>query len=109
MITSGSYKLQEGRSLADYYYLRQWYGVDPADGASLYIQDPTLQDNASTRTVNGTKVTTDYSRGLQDYSGSSIPKFFGSFNSHFDYKGFYLDVLFTYQWEVKYMTPIMQH
>ncbi|MCL1639726.1 SusC/RagA family TonB-linked outer membrane protein [Elizabethkingia sp. HX WHF] len=97
VITSGSYKLQEGRSLADY-YLRQWYGVDPADGASLYIQDPTLQDNASTRTVNGTKVTTDYSRGLQDYSGSSIPKFFGSFNSHFDYKGFYLDVLFTYQW-----------
>lgn len=74
------------------------YGVDPADGVPLFIQDAKLTDNANTRTVNGVKVTTDYTRAQYAYVGSAIPKFFGSFNSHLEYKGFYLDALFTYQW-----------
>ena len=98
VISSGNYRIENGRSLNDF-YLRQWYGVDSNDGLALFVQDSELTDNATTRTMaDGTKVTTDYTRAQFDYSGSAIPKVYGSFTNRFTFKGFYLDALFTYQW-----------
>ena len=95
--TSGNYRLEYGKSFNDF-WLRQYYGVDPADGLALYIQDPNQADDANTRTIDGVKMNLNPSKALYAYSGSSLPKAYGSITNNFDYKGFYLDALVTYQW-----------
>lgn len=97
-IISGTKKLAVGRSIYDY-WLRDWYGVDPADGYALYVADPTLivSGDSSARVVNGVNVTTDQNKALYHYADSAIPDLFGSFTNTFKYKGIQLDILFTYQ------------
>ncbi len=95
--TSGNYRLEVGKSFYDY-WLRQYYGVDPSDGSALYIQDPTATDDANTRTIDGVKMNINPSKAMYAYSGSSLPKAYGSITNNFDFKGFYLDALVTYQW-----------
>ncbi len=96
-IISNSQRLAKGHSPYDF-WLRQWYGVDPTDGAPLYIQDPKIKANAETRTMaDGTIVTTNHNNALYDYSGSAIPDVGGYFSTEFKYNGFYLNALFTYQ------------
>lgn len=97
VITSGNYRLAEGHSRYEY-WLRQWYGVDPTDGAALFLQADDLADDTSTRIgKNGEKLTTNQNNAKYDYSGSSIPDLFGSINNTFRYKNVDLAVQLNYQ------------
>lgn len=97
-IITGTKKLVVGRSIFDY-WLRDWYGVDPADGSALYIptEAAITANGADIRTVNGTVVTTNQNNGKFDFVGTAIPDLFGSFQNTFQYKGFSFSTLFTYQ------------
>ncbi|MEM0577238.1 SusC/RagA family TonB-linked outer membrane protein [Flavobacterium polysaccharolyticum] len=97
-IINGTKKFTVGSSIYDY-WLRDWYGVDPADGYALYVSDPALivAGDTTQRVVNGVNVTTDQNKALYSYNGSSIPDLFGSFGTNLEYKGLKLNVLFSYQ------------
>ncbi|MGB3007014.1 MAG: SusC/RagA family TonB-linked outer membrane protein [Chitinophagaceae bacterium] len=95
---SGTKKLSEGHSIYDY-WLREWYGVDPSDGAALYIAN--IWNPATCRLIDkgdGTKVevTTDQNNGKYFYAGSAIPKVYGGFENTISYKGFELNFLLQY-------------
>jgi TonB-linked SusC/RagA family outer membrane protein len=94
-ITSGTKRLAEGRDL-NAFYLRQWYGVDPTDGAGLYYAATGTTANIRL-SKNGDTLVTNPTNAKFDYSGSAIPKVFGSFGTNFDYKGFGISVLLNYQ------------
>ncbi|KLT65270.1 hypothetical protein AB669_13100 [Pedobacter sp. BMA] len=96
-IIDGTKQLAEGKSRYEY-WLRQWAGVDPADGAGLFLINPLSPGSAAdTRTINGQSYTINPNNALYDYSGSSIPKFFGSVTNTFTYKAFSLAVIMNYQ------------
>lgn len=88
-------KRMVGHSIYDY-WLRQWYGVDPVDGAGLYVADKYV---AATSRINakGDTVTTDYSNARLAYSGTAIPSFYGSISNTVTYKSFRLSFLVAYQ------------
>lgn len=88
-------KLSIGHSIYDY-WLRDWYGVDPADGAALYVaNNPT---GAGVRTMkNGDIVTTNINNAKYHYAGSAIPDMYGSINNTFNYKQFQLSFLISFQ------------
>ncbi|MDR6461178.1 TonB-linked SusC/RagA family outer membrane protein [Chryseobacterium vietnamense] len=97
-IINGTKRISVGHSVYDY-WLRQWYGVDPADGSPLFLVADAYANTtaADIRTVNGTKVTTNSSKAKFDYSGTAIPDLFGSFGTSITYKQWSLSALFTYQ------------
>lgn len=93
---NGTKQLAVGHSIYDF-WLRQWAGVDPADGAGLYVMDPNNKASvAETRVVNGQTVTINPGNALYAYTNSAIPKFSGSFTNTFTYKKISLNVLMTY-------------
>ena len=98
----GSKKWMEGSSIYEF-WLRQWYGVDPATGNGLYYPDTEAYDSSNAAyaktlvTINGETLTNDYSYAKYDYSGASIPKVFGGFNFRLGYKAFDLSATFSYQ------------
>jgi len=92
-IIDDSKKLMVGHSIYDY-WLKQWYGVDPADGAALYYADDATGE--SVRMVGDVALTTDVNNAKYDYSGTAIPDFFGSIGNTFTYKNFELSAMFTY-------------
>ncbi|MDR1527131.1 MAG: SusC/RagA family TonB-linked outer membrane protein [Dysgonamonadaceae bacterium] len=101
----GSKKWMEGYSRYEF-WLRQWYGVDPANGNGLYYLDTEKyneQDETLTTTVKNTVVeldgktlTNNYSYAKFDYSGSSIPNLYGGVNLNLGYKDFSLQAVFSY-------------
>ncbi|MBV8326051.1 SusC/RagA family TonB-linked outer membrane protein [Chryseobacterium sp.] len=95
---NGTKKISVGHSVYDY-WLRQWYGVDPADGAPLFlVADAYANTTASDiRTINNTKVTTNFNKAKYDYSGTAIPDLFGSFGTSISYKQWSFSAMFTYQ------------
>lgn len=97
-IIKGSKKIMVGHSIYDY-WLRQWYGVDPADGSPLFLLADSYVGTTSSdiRTVNGTLVTTSSSKAKYDYSGSAIPDLYGSFGTSLSYRQWSFDTMFTYQ------------
>lgn len=97
---SGTKKYQVGASLFDF-WLRSYYGIDPADGAVLYWAD---NKNAASgiRVItnkDGGKdtVSTLVSNGKFAYHEGVIPDLYGSFTPSFTYKGFTISALFTFQ------------
>lgn len=99
-ITSGTKRREVGR---DYYsfWLRQYAGVDPSDGAALYIPaDDTAPELI--RQVNGTDYVTTITNAKFDYSGTAIPDLIGSVNNSFTYRDFGLSFLINYQIGGKY-------
>ena len=94
-ITDGVRRLEEGRDRYAF-YVRQWYGVDPLDGAALWYALPgtttgyRLSDKGDTLVTNPTNA-------KYDFSGSAIPDLFGSLGTNFNFKGFGLSVLLNYQ------------
>lgn len=95
-IVSGTKRLAEGKDRYQF-WLRQWYGVDPNDGAGLFyaISNPPAGSYRITKT--GDTVVTNPTNAKFDYSGSSIPKLFGSIGTNFEFKGFGISVLLNYQ------------
>ena len=97
-IINGSKKLKVGHSIYDY-WLKDWYGVDPSDGAALYVAtDEAIEANdEDIRTINGDVLTTNQANGKYHYAGSAIPDLTGAISNSFSYKNFDLDFMFTYQ------------
>ncbi|MGE8426730.1 MAG: SusC/RagA family TonB-linked outer membrane protein [Sphingobacterium sp.] len=95
VITDGGKRREVGR---DFYafWLRQYAGVDPADGAALYVPAAGTADDAM-RTVAGKKYVTNANLAKYDYSGTAIPKWIGSVQNEYQYKGIGLSFLLTYQ------------
>jgi TonB-linked SusC/RagA family outer membrane protein len=62
------------------WYVRQWAGVDPANGQPLWYKDATK-----------TTTTSNYGEAERIIYSSASPKFFGQFNNTFTYRGFSLD------------------
>jgi TonB-linked SusC/RagA family outer membrane protein len=94
-ITSGTKRLEEGKDLYSF-WLRQWYGVDPNDGASLYYANPGITSNYRLSKTGDTLVT-DHTLARFDHSGSAIPKLFGSIGTTLEVKGVTLSFLLNYQ------------
>ncbi|ANE53567.1 hypothetical protein SY85_17580 [Flavisolibacter tropicus] len=62
------------------YYMREWAGVDPADGKPMWYMN---------EVATGKKITTkDWNAASRYENGSSLPKFFGGITNKFEYKGF---------------------
>lgn len=100
-IINGSKKLMEGHSIYEF-WLRQWYGVNPANGDGLYYFDAEEYD-ASNETVkktlveiDGKQLTNSYNYAKYDFSGSAVPKVYGGFNFNVAYKAFDLGAVFSY-------------
>lgn len=72
------------------WYLRDYAGVDPADGRPMWYTDEIVNGQAT-----GNRITTkNWSTATRyDGLGSSLPKFTGGFNNTFRYKEFDLSVL----------------
>lgn len=99
-IISGSKKMMEGRGIYDF-WIRQWYGVDPADGLGLYYADTGVEgfnpEAAHVRFIDGDTLTTTPTAALWDYSGSAIPDLLGGITNIFRYRNLEMSVLLTYQ------------
>lgn len=94
---SGRHKVEEGHSRYEF-YLKQWIGVDPQTGSSLYLPNETaLESSESLVDVDGITYTTDIDEALEDYCGDAMPKLTGGFSTNLMYKGFNLDLNFFYQ------------
>ncbi|MTI30699.1 SusC/RagA family TonB-linked outer membrane protein [Xanthovirga aplysinae] len=81
------------------FYIRKWYGVDPDDGAALYVLDSEAdKEHRDVRVMaDGTYVTTNPNYAQYYDAGSALPDVFGSFTHTFTYKGLSLGLFFTYQ------------
>ena len=90
---SGTKKYMVGKSIYDY-WLREWMGVDPSDGAGLYRADDTSVDNL--RIINGDTLTTQLSNARFHYAGTAIPDFSGGITNTFTYKNFTLSALLSF-------------
>jgi TonB-linked SusC/RagA family outer membrane protein len=97
---SGTKKLAVGHSIFDY-WLRTYYGVDPTDGAALYLAANTAVSTTRRLITNKAggvdTVTTSASNGKFEYNGSAIPDLYGSFTPSVTFKQFTLSALFTFQ------------
>lgn len=98
-IISGTKKLMVGHSIYDF-WLRDYYGVDPADGSALY--DANIKDFATQgtnlRIINEVDtVSISENNAKYHYSGTAIPDLMGGITSSFTYKSFELSILGTFQ------------
>jgi TonB-linked SusC/RagA family outer membrane protein len=94
-IVSGTKRLEVGKDIFAF-YLRRWAGVDPVDGAGLFYAARGTTTNIRI-SGKGDTLTTNPNNAAFGYSGSAIPKFFGSVTSTFSYKGISLSFLLNYQ------------
>ena len=97
---TGTKKYSVDHSIYDF-WLRQYYGVHPTDGAALYLAANTLATSGIRYITNkkgGTDtVTTTLSNAKYAYSGSAIPKYYGSLTQSFSFKGVTISALFVFQ------------
>ena len=88
---SAQYVLEPGRSV-DTYYLKEWAGVNPENGAPMwYIVTRDSDGNETAR-----ETTSDYSKATIEKLGKSSPKLFGGFSTALQYKEFDLGATFGY-------------
>lgn len=104
----GTKKLYEGKPRYEF-WLRQWYGVDPATGNGLYYLDMDKYDKSTQdqkTAIDKTivdipgiseKLTNSYSNAKYDFSGAATPDAFGGFSLGLGYKSFDLNALFSFQ------------
>ena len=95
-IISGTKKLMVGRSINDF-WLRQWYGVDPNNGAALYASAEGATGTDVFVSSKGDSVTTNVNKAKFDYSGTAIPDWYGAIQTRFRYKGLELSALLNWQ------------
>ena len=114
----GSYYVGEGLSLYTL-YMRQYAGVDPTTGQSMWWKDytrqavdennnpvwemengvPKLDANGEMIPVmeSGRETTTTYSSATRYLCGTALPDAYGGFGTSFYWKGFDLSIDFSYQ------------
>ncbi len=93
-IINGSKKIMVGHSIYDY-WLREWYGVDPEDGAALYRADEF--GGSDIRIMGSDTLTTDINNAAYHYAGSAIPDLIGAITNTLTYKDFELSFMFTFR------------
>ncbi|WP_277464657.1 TonB-dependent receptor [Parabacteroides sp. PF5-6] len=101
---NGSKKWMEGKPRYEF-WLRQWYGVNPANGDGLYLLDTekytgdaiTAAVQKTIVEIDGKQLTNSYTYAKYDFAGDAAPKFIGGFNFDVSYKGFDLGAVFSYQ------------
>ena len=97
---TGTKKYAVGVSIFDY-WLRTYYGVDPNDGAALYVAANTAPSTSRRLITNKAggidTVTTLASNGKFEFQGTSIPDLYGSVTETISFKQFSLSALFTFQ------------
>ena len=86
---SAEYVLDPGSPI-DTYYLKEWAGVNPDNGAPQWYQTVT-KDGVSTR-----ELTSDYTKADQVKCGSASPDLFGGINTSLTWKNFDLSAVFGY-------------
>lgn len=97
-IISGTKKLKVGQSIYDF-WMFDFYGVDPRDGAALYSFDPKQakwSEDECRIMENGDLVTTSTSYAAYDYRGSAIPDVYGGITTSVIYKNVSLNLAFGY-------------
>ena len=95
-ISSGNFRRAVGKSIYDY-YLREWIGVNPADGLAMYLFDET-STSTNHFTYEGREVTTDQNVAKYDYvNKTAIPDLFGSITNSFRYKNLNLSFMISYR------------
>ena len=111
---SGLFGQSQGRSIYDY-YIREWAGVDPANGNPMWIEnwsdensngqydsgegipDMLIYAAANPDAVIEERITNTYSNATRKYSDKSvIPTVRGAFRLNSSYKGFSLSTQFGY-------------
>jgi hypothetical protein len=97
---SGTKQYEKGSSIFEY-WLRSYYGVDPADGSALYVSANT-STTAARRVIQNKDggmdtVTTNINNALFEYHGTAIPDLYGSFAPTLTFKQISINVLFTFQ------------
>ncbi|HEY2722654.1 MAG TPA: SusC/RagA family TonB-linked outer membrane protein, partial [Chitinophagaceae bacterium] len=85
-ITNSNFILREGYDIQTF-YVREWAGVDPANGDPLWWVDGSHKQK-----------TNDYNTAQRQLIGSATPKYFGGFTSSFKYKGIELESDFIYNY-----------
>lgn len=83
-VNTGSTTIRVGEGVRTW-YLRKWAGVDPANGDPLWYKNGV--DGETTNVYNDAK---------QAVQGSLLSNIYGGLNSTLGYKGFGLDLQFTY-------------
>ncbi|MEJ7692487.1 TonB-dependent receptor [Daejeonella sp.] len=83
-VITGTKRLRVGTDLYQF-YLRDYAGVDPADGAPTWFMDQLGTDGKP----NGTRITTKtYNLATRYDKGSALPDFTGGMTNNFRYKRF---------------------
>jgi TonB-linked SusC/RagA family outer membrane protein len=91
-IISGTKKLSVGNDIYAF-WLRDYAGVDPANGDALYYQD--IKDAAGV--VTGRTTVNNINNATYYYRGSAIPDLLGGITNSFRYKQFDFSALVTFQ------------
>ncbi|QJD79059.1 SusC/RagA family TonB-linked outer membrane protein [Spirosoma rhododendri] len=94
-IIDGTKKLAVGRSIYDY-WLREYVGVNPANGDAQYRAVNYVAAN-SRITESGDTLTSSVNNARYRYAGTSIPAMSGGITNTVRYKGLSLSVLAVYQ------------
>jgi len=98
-ISRSPHRLKVGHSRFEY-WLRQWHGVDPADGRALYVWNPEASGAhtaANIRVIGTDTFALNPAVALEAYSGSPIPAVMGGLTNTFTWRNFDLSILMTYQ------------
>jgi hypothetical protein len=94
---SGSYIFLEGEAMQQF-YIREYAGVNPENGASMWYMDKEQVDADGKPTGVIEKVTTeDYTKATQYAQGDLLPKVYGGFGTNLKVYGVDLSVAFAYQ------------
>ncbi|MBC7759210.1 MAG: TonB-dependent receptor [Phormidesmis sp. FL-bin-119] len=103
-VITGTKRLRVGSDLYQF-YLRDYAGVDPADGAPLWYIDQLGSDGKP----NGTRVTTrNYNLGTRYDNGSSLPDFTGGLTNTLRYKRFDFTAFLFYSYGGKIYDNLLQ-
>ncbi|MHC5310054.1 SusC/RagA family TonB-linked outer membrane protein [Myroides sp. LJL116] len=109
-IEDGTKLIIEGKSIYEF-YLYQYVGVEGSTGRALYkfdsdkyyVKDSEAQEGKTKVTdqsiiseIDGEYYALNGTYGKKEFSGTAIPKMYGSFSSALSYKNFTLNALFTY-------------
>lgn len=95
---TGTKKWKEGQSVFDY-WLREYYGVDPANGSPLYRlnTDANTYSEPNDIVIGNDTLTRLQSRAAFHYNKSAIPDLSGGITNTVKYKNLTLTILATYQ------------
>lgn len=90
---SGTKRWEVGKSLYEF-YIREYAGVDPADGFAMFYKD--VLDANGQKTGERTTTKTYSQASLNYVNKSSLPDVIGGFSNYFRYKNFDANLLFNF-------------